>query len=253
MDENTSLAEISVSDIMGIPKQPVSLPLPVTVISVGHESDFIQMVQNSKSSIAGIMWNENGITLVNQNRFVVARYKPDFTPVAAMFLEREEKRNRDDNVRIWEGEFAPIQFTKQNLLKFLKQVEMVDAPKEVIDAIRNMKVSERNEQTESISLDEDSSKMIIEESMQTNLPKHFTLIIPISDDFSGKFDFEAQVVKKKNKYGDEEANKKAIELRMVNARAVLKQRMESVLSKLPTEIPRYYGRMDVRVNEGKWV
>lgn len=151
------------------------------------------------------------------------------------------------------GGFSPVQFTKQNLLKFLKTVEMVDAPKEVIDAIKNMKVVERKEQSENISLGEDVVKTTIEESTQTNIPKRFSILIPVSDDFVGKFEFEANVVAAKNKYGNEEQNKKAIELRVVNARTVLKQRMESILAQLPAEIPKYYGRMDVRVNEGKWV
>lgn len=250
---NLSLDRISVSDLMGIPKDLPQQAVPVTVISVGRDSDFIQMAKNSQNSIAGVMWNENGITLVNQNRFVVARYKPELTSAASMFLEREEKRDRDSMQRIWEGEFSPVQFTKQNLLKFLKTVEMVDAPKEVIDAIKNMKVVERKEQSENISLGEDVVKTTIEESTQTNIPKRFSILIPVSDDFVGKFEFEANVVAAKNKYGNEEQNKKAIELRVVNARAVLKQRMESILAQLPAEIPKYYGRMDVRVNEGKWV
>jgi hypothetical protein len=227
---------------------------PVTVLSIGIDKDFAEMAKNSQASIAGVMWNESGITLVNQNRFVVARYKPELTPEASLFLEREDKRDRDNNnMRIWEGEFAPVQFTKQNLIKFLKTVEMVDAPKEVIESIRNMKVSERKEQHESINLDDDGSKMVLEETMQTNLPKQFTLLIPVSEDFVGKFEFEARVVPKKDRYGNDEQNKKAIELRVVNARKVLRARMESVVAMLPKEIPKYYGRMDTRVSEGKWV
>jgi hypothetical protein len=248
------LQKISVTDIMSVQDTKAQMPTPVTVLSVGIDKDFIEMANNSRNSIAGIMWNENGITLVNQNRFVVARYQPIITPTASMFLERHKKRDRDDEFkRIWEGEFVPVQFTKQNLLKFLKTVEMVDAPKEIIDAIKNMKVLERKEQNESISLDEDSSKMVVEESMQTNLPSRFNLMIPVSDDFVGKFEFEAKVVKKKKEYGGYEENKKAIELRVVNARVVLKQRMESIIKQLPQDIPKYYGSMNVRVGQGGWV
>jgi hypothetical protein len=241
----------SVSELMGLSKaQPQS---PVTVLSVGNDQDFVSMAHNSKDHVAGVMWSENCITLVNENRFVVARYRPELTPTAEMFFNHDEKRDRETMQRIWEGEFAAVQFTKQNLLKFLKTVEMVDAPKEVIDAIRNMKVTEKNEVSESISLDTDNTKTVIEESIQTNLPKRFSLMIPVSDDFIGKFEFEARVAPAKNRYGDEEKNKKVIELRVTNARQVLRARMSDIVSRLPRELPKYYGRMDVRVSEGRWV
>lgn len=243
---------IALSDIMGVSLQKQQPSLPITVLSLGRDSDFCEMANNSKASIAGIMWNESCVTLVNQNRLVVARYKPELTPVAEMLFEREEKRN-NEHMRIWEGEFAPVQFSKGDLLKFLKQVEMVDAPKEVIEAIRNMKVTERKELSDTISIDGDSTKMVVEETATTNIPKQFSCMIPVSDDFVGKFEFEAKVAPKKDRYGNDEANKKVIELRVINARQVLKQRMECVVARLPKEIPKYYGRMDVRVNEGKWV
>lgn len=252
MDQNEICKSIALSDIMGMSLSKTQPSLPITVLSLGRDSDFKNMADNSRTSIAGIMWNESCITLVNQNRLVVARYKPELTPVAAMLFEREDKRN-NENMRIWEGEFAPVQFTKQNLLKFLKQVEMVDAPTEVIEAIRNMKITERKEQSDVISIDGDSNKMVLEETTSTNIPKQFSCMIPVSDDFVGKFEFEAKVAPKRNEYGHEEANKKVIELRVINARQVLKQRMESIVSDLPKEIPKYYGRMDVRVNEGTWV
>jgi len=117
---------------------------------------------------------------------------------------------------------------------------------------KNMKVTEKKELSTCINLNETSEKTIIEDTMETNLPQQFSLMIPVSDDFIGKFDFEARIVPKKNEYGHEEKNVKCIELRMTNARQVLKERMKSIAEQIPAEVPKYYGRMDVHLGEGKW-
>ncbi len=255
MTGNNDSAQLSaiptVAELMGISKVSEN-NVPITILRVGNDSDFIKMAKNSAPKLAGVMWSENCITLVAQNRFVIGCYEPALTPVAKMFFSREHKRSDRDNTRIWEGEFEPVLFSKQNLIKFLKTVEMVNAPKEIIDAIRNMKVTEKKEIASTINLNETSEKTVIEETEETNLPTRFSLIIPVSDDFAGKFDFEAKVVPARDRYDNEEKNKKAIELRIINARQVLRARMESIVAQIPAEVPRYYGRMDVRVGSGEW-
>ena len=250
MSDERALIIPSVAELMGISSVPES-NVPVTVLRVGNNMDFIKMAKNSAPKLAGVMWSENCITLVAQNRFVVGCYEPALTPVAKMFFSHENKRGRDER-RIWEGEFDPVLFTKQNLLKFLKTVEMTNAPREIIEAIRNMKVTEKKEVASTINLNETSEKTVIEESEETNLPTRFSLTIPVSDDFAGKFDFEAKVVPARDRYDNEDKNKKAIELRVINARQVLRARMESIVAQIPAEVPRYYGRMDVRVGTGEW-
>lgn len=241
----------TVAELMGKPTTPEQA-VPVTMLRVGRDTDFISMARNTAPKLAGVMWNERCITLVAQNRFVIASFEPELTPIATMFMAPHEKRDRDDDIKIWEGEFAPVQFTKQNLLKFLKRVEMVDAPKEVVAAIRDMKVTEKKAISSSINLSETGETTVMEESMDTNLPQRFSLMIPVSDNFVGKFDFEAKVVNAKDRYGNEDKIKKCIELRMTNARQVLSARMESIVAQIPAEVPKYYGRMDVRVGEGRW-
>lgn len=250
--QDQALGRVSVEDILGRegPLHVNTLVLatpsrPILAINCGSGEGFVGMVKQS-AGVKGIMWNEMEIGLILEDRHTVIRYEPTIHPYAVIFFEKRNKRSDDDDqMRVWEGEFEPVQFTKQNLLKFLNLVEITDAPKEVLEAIKNMKVQERRKQEDTISLDDDSSKMVVEESLQTNIPKRFSLMIPVSDDYLGKFEFEAKVAKKKDSYGREDQHKKVIVLRCLNARQVLRDRMEQVLRMLPQEIPRYYGKMVV--------
>jgi hypothetical protein len=216
---------------------------PLMAINLGDQLSFISLT-NQTPNVKGIAWNENDIALILDDRNTIIRYNPETHPYAALFFEKKDRRsNDDDEMRIWEGEFEPVQFTKQNLLKFLKLFEITDVPKDVIDSIKNMKLLERKTQEDVINLDENSTKMVIEESSQTNIPKKFSLQIPLSENYIGKFEFEAHVAKKKNRFGNEEPNKNVIVLRCLNGRQVLRDRMIQILNQLPKEIPKYYGKM----------
>lgn len=248
--ENVMLEKISLSDILerDIPMYSGTLIInppsrPMMAINCGDPQGFVRMT-HEQNGVRGIMWSETDVALILDDRHTVIRYSPEMHPHSALFFEKSNKRtNDDDNLQVWEGEFKPVQFTKQNLLKFLKMVEIADVPKDVIDAIRNMKVSERKKQEDSISLDEDTTKMVYEESLSTNIPKRFSLMLPVSEEYIGKFEFEAQVAKKKDRYGSEDPHKKVIELRCLNGQQVLRDRMTQILNQLPPEIPKYYGRM----------
>ena len=254
--DEKSLENISVNNILG--KNPVihtdTLILanpPLLAISCGDQQGFLEIINRTKG-IKGIMWNETDIAILMEDRTTVIRYSPQIHPYAMMFFERSNRRSDDeDQMKIWDGEFEPVQFTKQNLIKFLNLVEIVDAPKQVIDAIKNMKVLERRLQEDSIDLDESKQRMVVEESFNTNLPKKFSLLIPVSEGYIGKFEFEAYVAKRKNKFGGIDEHKKVIVLRCLNARSVLRDRTEQILKQIPQEIPKYYGKMVVSAGDKK--
>ncbi len=226
---------------------------PMVALNLGNQTDFIRMVGHIHG-VRGVIWSESdGITLILEDRHSIVQFRPTIHPYAALFFEKRDKRtNDDDEMRVWEGEFEPVQFTKQNLIKFLQLVEIDGVPKEVVAAIRNMKVSEKTTQEDTISLEDPGiTKMVIEESTHTNIPRRFGLIIPITDDYKGHFEFEATVQKKKDRYGKEDALKKVIVLRCLNPRAVLRNCMEQILAQLPPEIPCFYGKMLVGGDPGR--
>jgi len=76
--------------------------------------------------------------------------------------------------------------------------------------------------------------------------------LPVSENYIGKFDFEVSVVTLKDKY-DNDTNKKGLVLRCLNARNVLQDMMQQITSKLPKNIPLYYGALSLESNDkNKW-
>jgi hypothetical protein len=228
-------------------KNLVVSPLPRLQMALGDAQSFIEVV-NDTSGVKAIVWSEEAISLVLDDRNSEIMFRPEIHPTSAMFFQREEKHrydpNKDELVRTWDGDFAPVRFLKTKLLQFLKKyAEQI--PEEVAKSIKNLRVTEKRVYAEdTIEL---GTRKIDEETEATNLPRKFSVNLPISENFVGELHFEAQLVKKKDRYGDAKPGKQ-IELRCINSREVLRDMMTQILAEMPEDIPKYYGKM--RMHDG---
>ena len=223
----------------------ITTPPALRRIALGDIAALDGWVQKMRHQIDAVLWSEEEICLVLNEPDMEVKFHPEIHPATSVFMSRDDKHSRDDHVRMWEGEFAPVIFTKSALLKYLKSnAAMFDAG--VQDAIKNLKVTERKStSTEMINLEDDDSYRSVEEQVQdTNLPSRFSAAMPLFGNVIADLEFEARVVPAKDKYGhDTTGPKKAIQVRCVNAREALREAMATVLAGLPPEIPTYYGRM----------
>lgn len=245
------LSDIEISDFTGKVLNIKSLsidPPPMMRLHLATPRDFLEIFKspNVTGKIVGVVWNERYIALISNDRNTAVRYYPEISEDASQFMEREDNRN-NDNVKVWEGEFKPVEFGKIQLQRFLKaHCQESDLPKDVIEALKNLRVTEkREEKSENISLDEDKTKTTIEEETSTNIPRRFSVLLPVTDFYKGYFDFEAQVVNETRGYGGTPTGKKVIRLRCLNSRAILQDMMKMTVSMIPKEIPVYYGRMQI--------
>lgn len=227
-------------------KNLVVSPLPMKHILLGDPEGLVKMVGN-RDDVEGILWSEGAICVMVDGNTQLT-FKPELYPQAQMFFGREEKRrnmyDEDAGVRVWEGEFEPVQFLKKHFLKFLEKYSN-QIPEEVVKAIKKLRVTEkREEKSEMLDLEGDRSVTTEYEEKSTNLPREFTLEIPISHNFVGELHFEATVKKKTDTYGHEKKGK-IIEVRCTNAREVLRDMMKNIVNQLPENIPRYYGALRV--------
>lgn len=224
-------------------------PAPQRDIALGNVEGLTEFITQNKPSIQMIVWNESEISIFTTNSNIEVKFQPEYHLASSVFFSREEKRRRgygeDSGVKVWEGEFEPVQFGKRILLKFLdKYSEYFD--EDIKEAIKNLKVtSKRIEQTEMLSLDDEIERTVEETEESSNLPRKFTAIMPMFGDYRAELHFEAQVKYKEDDYGHK-SKRKIIEVRCVNAREAIQDVMNQVLSNVPEDIPRYYGRMAVR-------
>ncbi|HEX9908565.1 MAG TPA: hypothetical protein VGB78_08920, partial [Thermoplasmata archaeon] len=175
-------------------------------------------------------------------------YQPEVHRAAKLFFRHEEKRlNRgwfDEGILTWEGDCEPVQFTKRMLTKFIRTYGL-STPKELEDAVKQLKVSETF-LSDTIMLDDDSDneRRVEEESETTNLPKKIKLTLPLAEGLFGELEFEARVCKMKVDYGHA-TERRGVEVRCTNSRKVLRDMMDGIMEKLPKDIPRYYGMASV--------
>jgi len=239
-------------------KQLVVSPAPLRMIALGEVKGIVDITDRKKEQIDAIVWNEREIKLILNQGTDLISFQPEFESCSEMFFQREEKRDgmslfgEEKGVRIWEGDYEPIQFGKSNLIKFLKKYASYFEP-EIEKSIKNMKVTERKiEDSEMLSLDDDDNvRTVTEETKNTNIPRSFKAMMPLFGGFEVELDFEACVTKKTDRYGNAK-NKNVIELRVVNAREAIRQTMEEILNKFPEKIPKYYGRTDVHINRSRY-
>ena len=213
------------------------------VINCGSKDDFLSAT-NMCAGIKAAVWNEEGIKLVLSDRYTLIKYEPAIHPMAKMFFVRQGRHN--DNQ--WKGNYEPVVFAKIDLLKFLNEVNVVGGTKEIVEAVKNMRLRESRKESEMISLEEDKSTATIEESFETNIPKRFTVNIPVTPDFIGEFHFEVKVEKPSERSG--EPKSKRISLNCLNPLEIQRAAVKSVLDKLPSEIPRLYG--DMKIKDREW-
>ncbi len=246
-----------VARILKIDNLTVS-PLPQMRINCGDAVSFVKLAEKTPE-IVGVMWNEEKISLMLNDRTTLIQFYPEINPITSVFLQKKDNRRKDnifgmpnDSPIVWDGEFEPIQFTKSNLIKFLK-TQKTSLPDEVMFAIKNMQVTEKKtHDTEMLSLDNDDERTIMEETTVTNIPRQFSIDLPVSENYIGKFQFEVSVVSIKDNY-DRDTKKKGMLLRCINARSVLRDMMQQITSRLPKEIPLYYGALSLEAHEkSKW-
>lgn len=223
---------------------------PLRKVILGTVDGIVDITKRNEDNVSAIIWNEEQISLFLKESDAEIRFTPEFHPSTQMFFSREEKRNRDmwdDNagMRIWEGEYEPIQFQKNQLIKFLNKYSSFFEP-EVEQAIKNLKVTRKqSSQAEMLDLADDNERTIEETTQSTNLPSVFKAKMPLFDNFFVDLEFEAKVVKKKDRYGSEQS-KQVIELRCTNARESLREVMYEILEKFSKDIPKYYGELGFR-------
>jgi len=213
------------------------------VINCGSMDDFHHAV-NMCGGIKAAVWNEEGIKLVLADRYTLVKYEPAIHPMAKMFFEKQSRF--DDNQ--WKGNYKPVTFAKVDLLKFLNEINVVGGTHEIVEAIKNMRLRESRKESEMISLEEDKSTATIEESFETNIPKKFTVHIPVTPDFVGEFHFEVKVEKPSERHG--EPKSKRISLNCLNPLEIQRDAVKHVLDALPIEIPRLYG--DMKIKDREW-
>ncbi len=199
--------------------------------------------------VRAVVWNETGISLVMSDRGAEVRFTPEIYPETEMFLRREHKRERNgfdgpSGSRVWEGEFEPVLFAKKDLVKFLAKHSGGDAG--LLESIKTLRVTKRTEETEKmLDLDSDNVERTEVETEVTNIPRHFSMQMRVTEGIDAVFEFEAALYRpdRSDDYlTRSEAKTKRIAVRAVNARPVLRDVMQNVLARLPPGIPQYYGR-----------
>ncbi len=224
-------------------------PLSRESLRLGNIAGLASFAERHAGEVRAVVWNEEGLRLAMESRGLEVAYVPEVYPETAMFLSREHKREREgfggpSGLRVWQGEYEPVLFAKKDLVKFLAKHSSGDA--KLLASVKTLRVTQRREETEEmLDLETDDVRRVQEESESTNVPRHFTLQMPVTEDIDAVFEFEASLYKPE-KDDDwqtrSEAQHKRIAVRMVNARSVLRGVMETVLARLPSGIPSYYGR-----------
>lgn len=227
--------------------------LPRIQLALGDIGSLAALVDQARDTVKGVVWNETRITLMTDNPAKEISYEPELHPAAEMFFQRENKRERaglmEVGPRVWEGDYEPVHFQKKDLLKFLRSRDAI-FPTEVEEALKNLKIRETKATDEiMLSLEEESTRTVEEEAKVTNLPKNFTVEMPVAEGYSASFILEAAVVQLKDEY-NRAVKGRVIELRCTNTRQIKRDLMKHMMDQLPPEIPRYYGAMRV-VKEGR--
>ncbi|MFZ0698696.1 MAG: hypothetical protein WAN74_00650 [Thermoplasmata archaeon] len=199
--------------------------------------------------VSAIVWNEGRIGVICPDLTTEITFEPEIAPEAEQFFQHAQERD-GEGTKIWSGDCEPVWFSRADLLKFVRQ-HQAQMPENVQEALRALKVrTSSTHDNEMLSLDAGSgSRTVEEERTETNVPKRFTLRLPLADGFSGDLDIEAEIGRKKDRYGNPEGAI-GIRLRCVNARQVLRDLMGGVLKQLPPDIPQYYGRSKVQQPSG---
>lgn len=234
--QNPMNIEVKNLIVSSVPIQEMVICAPPDIIALAKRR------QLTNADIEAIIWHEEGLALALKDRSTRIRFELEIDETARAFFKRKESRfhrNEDDYIGVatWEGDCQPVKFTKTNLIKFISKYK-ANVPDEVNDAIKKLTLKE-SRHTETIMLEDDVERMTEEERSVTNLPKKFKITMPFAYGVEADLEFEARVVR--DNYGK---GRPTIELECVNSRQLLQDVMQSIISQFPSEIPRYYGRLD---------
>ncbi|HEX9907899.1 MAG TPA: hypothetical protein VGB78_05460 [Thermoplasmata archaeon] len=224
-------------------KNLIVASMPKQEVVIGSPADIVA-ISKTRSDVKAIIWSEEELSLMLDDRSMAIRFEPEIDPMTKEFFKREKKSHYNDfadiGVVVWEGDYRPVRYTKANLLKFIATYE-ADVPQEVKDAIKALKIKQTNKTDSILISDEDGEgeRIMDEEKVVTNLPKKFALTMPIAHGVSANLEFDAKVVR--DNYGK---GRPTIELRCTNGRQVLQDLMQGIVGQFPADLPRYYGRLN---------
>lgn len=239
--------------------QPTSLeiknllvsPLPIRELIIGEVQNIVDITHQKQNEIDCAIWNEKGIAIIFKQDNTELIFAPEFHPSSEMFFQRREKygRNRDgDMIRVWDGDYDPIQFAKGDLIKFLNRYSEYFDP--IIEkSIKNLRVThKKTEESEMLDLDEQSHRTVTEVENTTNIPRQFEVSLPLFGNYNVMLNFEACVTKKVDQYGSVK-NQNVIEINVTNGREAVRDVMLDILKKFPESIPKYYGKTKLLTKE----
>jgi hypothetical protein len=254
IEKDESLVTISTAEIQRSISLGVVQPR-LQRLNIGDVDSFKSIATNNSviGCITGVVWNEEKISLLTDSSNIVIQFYPEINPGVKLFLHRKESRRNEwsgEGPIVWNGEYDSVQFTKQNLIKFLKQYA-AGSIDDILKHVKSTKITaKRVEDEEFIDLDGDTTRATLEESVSTNVPKKFTVEMPLLYNLDGtpyistKLEFDVSVAKKRDDYG-RASNTMVFELSCTNARKALQGMMISILEGLPSGMPKYYGARTV--------
>jgi hypothetical protein len=217
-------------------------PAPQKDMIMGDIPSLTKIVNDAE--VTAVFWNEDEMFLTVPNRSDMIRFQPELEPSVAVFFQRSKARGREDAegnlVRTWEGDYEPLQFKKGDFLKWVKKYSSL-IPTDIVENVKSLKIKASTIVSEDM-LDDEGERKTEDSTMTTNVPKRFTLNVPLMEGVIADLDFECAVVNLKDRYGNP-ADKRGIELRCTNAREVKKDLMQGILAQLPVNIPKYYGKI----------
>lgn len=257
MNETTELATTGEMGAQSATITPIKLEVQNLVVGaisrevlrLGDSASLARFAEIERDRVRMVVWNECGLSLVMGDRASEVVFVPEIYPETEMFFSREHKREKGgfggpSGNRVWEGEYEPVLFAKKDLVKFLARHSGGD--RGLLDSVKTLRVTQRRDESEEmLDLESDNVRRVQEETEVTNVPRHFSLTMPVTEGVDALFEFEAYLYK-----GDDadsyqrqrEGQHKRIAVRAVNARPVLRGVMQGIIDRLPPDIPRLYGR-----------
>jgi hypothetical protein len=201
------------------------------------DADFFGRYVATRQDAIAVVWNESGARVLLRDSSHVLTYRPEITSDAEQFFSREEKRHQQPDgslgPKVWEGDFEPVQFTRAKLRRFL-EAHATDVPDDVVRGLARLKL----DTTEVESDAEDGYAQV--RSQRSTFPKEITVNLELMPGTVVPLRFETQTCSLDGQFG-RRTGVMGIELRCLNAREVLRDAIGIALSRLPPELPRYYG------------
>lgn len=233
-------------------KNLVVSPMPRLDVALGTSESFVRMTEET-SNVKAVIWNEGGISLLTDDRSTSITFFPELRPEAAMFFGKHDKKqaDRDGNeIKVWEGDYQPVQFSKRNLIKFIEKYSaVIEGAKEVSEAVKKMNVKEvLSQNMEMLDMDSDNVRSVVEETVTSNVPKAFKMNMNLAENIISELHFQVDLARKEDRYGNPTKDF-CLVLRCTNAREIMRDMMFGIVSQLPESLPKYYGAM--RLGDGK--